>query len=139
MKLYYDMLIPYMPDAVQDENGELVQNDQKIAGRRAMSELANFQNNGNVISLYQSVIYACTYAGVDLVDTILSIPEDIDFEPGVTVIATIDDAAKLLFKSIKPGESFDIHRYVANILMAVHAILSNQETETELPFSNSEE
>ena len=56
MKLYYDMLIPYMPDKDVDEEGKLVPSKQKEAGRTAMIELSNFQQTGNLINLYNAVL-----------------------------------------------------------------------------------
>ena len=99
MKLYYDMLVPYMPDAIKDEKGELVPNKVKTAGRLAMMELANFQNSGNTLSLYQAVLYGCIYAEVDLVDTIMNISNiECPFDVGATKL--IDLAVRSLFESI---------------------------------------
>ena len=128
MKLYYDMLVPYMPDSIKSESGELVHDDRKAAGRIAMSELANFQQNGNLMSLYNSVLQACLYANVDLVDTIINMPEDITIPDGIPVLYLLDDAAKSLFMSIKT-DSFDVNKYVAYLLTAAHYIVQkSQET-----------
>lgn len=126
MELFYDMLIPYMPDAIKDDEGKFISNEQKASGRRAMIELANFQNNGDVISLYHSVIYACSYAEVDLVDTILSIPEDVKIPNGMTLGEMTTNAAKMLFASIKPGNTFDINMYCAYLLTAAHILVSRK-------------
>ncbi len=128
MKLYYDMLVPYMPDSIKSESGELVRDDRKAAGRIAMSELANFQQNGNLMSLYNSVLQACLYANVDLVDTIINMPESITIPDGIPVLYLLDDAAKSLFMSIKT-DSFDVNQYVAYLLTAAHYIVQkSQET-----------
>ena len=127
MKLYYDMLVPYMPDAIQNEEGQMVKDDIKAAGRSAMIELANFQQTGEITSLYHAVINACIYAQVDLVDTILNIPDDITIADGTTLSNLIDDAAKNLFASIKPGNEFDINMFVCNLLNAAHAIISSSQ------------
>lgn len=130
MKLYYDMLVPYMPDSIKSESGELVHDDRKAAGRIAMSELANFQQNGNLMSLYNSVLQACLYANVDLVDTIINMPENITIPDGIPVLYLLDDAAKSLFMSIKT-DSFDVNKYVAYLLTAAHFIIQkSQETVT---------
>lgn len=126
MKLYYDMLIPYMPDSTRNEQGELINDAKKTAGRLAMTELSNFQNTGNVMSLYQSVIFACNYVDVDLVDTILNIPDDIDFPEGTILGNLTDEAAKMLFTSIKDATAFDIYKFTANILTVAHAVVSSQ-------------
>jgi len=132
MKLYYDMYIPYMPDSTVGEEGKLVADKQKTAGRQAMIELAKFQSSGQIMSLYQSVIFACEYAGCDLVDTLTGFTDGPDIADGTTVTSLLDDAAKLLFKSIKPENSFDINTFTANILNAAHAILSiNSQEESE--------
>lgn len=131
MRLFYDTLVPYMPDTVLDADGKTTENPAKLAGRKAMIELANFQKTGNVNSLFYSTIHACTYAGVDLVDTILGIPDEISFKDGTTVDQLLDTAAKLLFKSIRPSDSFDINLFVANVLTAAHVLMANVVPATE--------
>lgn len=141
MRLYYDMLVPYMPDAVMGEDGKLVPNDQKASGRNAMIELSKFQQTGDLNCLYHSVIYACMYAGVDLVDTIINLPEELNVPDGVTLTSVIDESAKNLFKSIKPSYQFDINSFVVNILTVAHIILDNSSKQSaEKPSAeNSEE
>jgi hypothetical protein len=126
MKLYYDMLIAYMPDATINDEGKYVADNTKAAGRKAMVELSNFQNSGNIMALYQSVIYACTYAGADLVDTIYELFKPnapISIEPNTSVEYLLDSAAMELFESIKPDITFDYLDYVAEVLMAIHILL----------------
>lgn len=122
MKLYYDMLVPYMPDAIRNESGELIPDAKRAAGRNAMIELSKYQMTGDIDCLYQSVIYACIYTGDDLVDIILGIPEEITIQDGVTVSQLIDDSAKMLFSSIKPMHDLDIYTFVCNILNAAHTL-----------------
>ena len=129
MKLFYDMLVPYMPDSIKSESGELVHDDRKAAGRIAMGELANFQQTGNLMSLYNSVLQACLYANVDLVDTIINMPEDITIPDGIPVLYLLDDAAKSLFISIKT-DSFDLNKYVAYLLTAAHFIIQKSQEAT---------
>lgn len=126
MKLYYDMLVPYMPDSKTDAEGNLVQDSRLVAGRRAMMELATFQSTNDLSHLYQSVIFACQYAECDLVDTILGIPADYVIPDGSTISGLMDSAASTLFKSIKPGEEniFDINLFTANVLNVAHALIS---------------
>ena len=141
MKLYYDMLIAYMPDATIDDEGKYVADSTKAAGRKAMMELANFQNSGNIMALYQSVIFACTYAGVDLVDTIYELskpnaPINIIIDPSTSVEHLLNSAAMELFESIKPDITFDYLGYVAEVLTAIHILLGATTTEpniTETP------
>ena len=122
MKLYYDMLVPYMPDAIRNESGELIPDTKRAAGRNAMIELSKYQMTGDIDCLYQSIIYACIYTGDDLVDIILGIPEEIVIQDGVSVSQLIDDSAKMLFSSIKPMHDLDIYTFVCNILNAAHAL-----------------
>lgn len=131
MKLYYDMLIAYMPDAAIDDEGKYVADSTKAAGRKAMMELANFQNSGNIMALYQSVIFACTYASVDLVDTIYELskpnaPTSIDLNTSVEYL--LNSAAMQLFESIKPDITFDYLDYVAEVLTAIHILLVSNAT-----------
>ena len=130
MRLYYDMLVPYMPDAIRTDAGEFVGDPQKAAGRQAMIKLAEFQQTGELSCLYHAVIDACTYANVDLVDTILNIPEDLCIPDGITLNQILDDAAKTLFMSIKPDSEFDINLFVCNVLNAAHAIILSQQINT---------
>ncbi len=119
MKLYYDMLIPYMPDKDVDEEGKLVPSKQREAGRTAMIELSSFQQTGNLINLYNAVLNACIYAGVDLIDEILGLSEDIEI-PDVSINEAVDMCAKMLFKSINPDNEFEIDKFVAILLTAAH-------------------
>ena len=141
MKLYYDMLVPYMPDSITDAEGKLVENPRLLAGRKAMIELSAFQNTSELTHIYQAVIYACQYAECDLVDTILGIPEDLVIADGSTISGLMDSAASTLFKSIKPGDenAFDINLFVANVLNVAHALISvsaNQSVQEELQESS---
>lgn len=141
MRLYYDMLVPYMPDAVTNEAGEMVADERRVAGRKAMMELANFQASGNALPLYQAAIFACTYAEQDLVQTIMNITTE-----GSTVIINeytpigdmVDTAAKELFKSIKPDTEFNCDLFVANVLTAAHAIMQMPVSNAQAPEPNSE-
>lgn len=133
MKLYYDMLIAYMPDATINDEGKYVADSTKAAGRKAMMELANFQNSGNLMALYQSVIFACTYAGVDLVDTIYELskpnaPINISIDPSTSVEHLLNSAAMELFESIKPDITFDYLGFVAEVLTAIHILLVSNAT-----------
>ena len=133
MRFYYDMFVPYMPDAVRNEQGELVRNDQLAAGRQAMIELSKFQTSGEIMCLYQSVLQACIYAGTDLVDTILNIPADMELADGSTISSLLDEAAKSLFASIKVDVTFDINLFVLNVLNVAHALLSTPTNQPEQP------
>ena len=93
----------------------MVPSKQKEAGRTAMIELSNFQQSGNLINLYNAVLNACIYAGVDLIDEILGLSEDIEI-PDVSINAAVDMCAKMLFKSINPDNEFDIDKFVAILL-----------------------
>ena len=127
MKLYYDTLIAFMPDSVRTEDGRLIQDPQKLAGRKALIELAKYQNEGNIMSLYQSVLEACIYAGVDLVDTILQLSaysDKVEYHDMPQIL--IDHCAKMLFQSIKPDYDFNIELFLSNILTAAHDIMNNQ-------------
>ena len=131
MKLYYDMLIAYMPDATIDGEGKYVTDTVKAAGRKAMMELSNFQNSGNIMALYQSVIFACTYAGVDLVDTIYELSKPnapVSIDPNTSVEHLLNSAAMELFESIKPDITFDYLGYVAEVLTAIHILLVSNAT-----------
>ena len=128
MKLYYDTLVAYMPDSTTNDKGEVVPDNKLAARRKAMIELASFQNTNNPIPLYQSIIDVCTYCDVDLVDTLFSIPADIEFEEGTSIGQLLDEAAEMLFRSIKANsnEEFDIYQYVARISAIIHVVINTQ-------------
>lgn len=141
MKLYYDMLVPYMPDAVTNEAGEMVTDERRAAGRKAMMELANFQTSGNALQLYQAAIFACTYAEQDLVQTILNITAEdsaIVISENTPIGDMIDTAAKELFKSIKPDMEFNCDVFVANVLTAAHTIMRMPAPNAQAPEPDSE-
>jgi len=122
MKFYYDMFVPFMPDVSPDEKGEFVKDERKTAGRQAMIELSNFQLTGNIISLYQSITYACKYADKELVNTILANDKAVAVAEGTKVSDLVDEAAKLLFSSVNPNNEFDLDTFIANVLTAAHAL-----------------
>ena len=123
MKLYYDTLIAYMPDAVRDENGAMIHSNTLAAGRGAMSELAEFQITGNIMSLYQAVIFACRYAGQDLIESITTVIDTMEVSVDATVTELLDESAMILFKSINSEKyPFDLNRFLANLLAAEHLV-----------------
>lgn len=119
MKLFYDMLVPFMPDSEMDAEGKLVPSESKIAGRQAMIELSNFQTSGNIICLYNAVFQACLYAKVDLVDKITNLPETVEI-PEVSINEAVDICAKMLFQSVKPENTFDIDKFICILLTSAH-------------------
>ena len=125
MKLFYDTLVPYMPDAVRDESGQLIKDEVKQMGRQCMMDLANFQNNHDVMVLSLSIIHACSYASVDLVDTVIA-NKDVAI-PDKPPTQLLDDAAIMLFKSIKDAEKFDIVDFVAHMLTVIHMFMNSPE------------
>lgn len=131
MKLYYDMLLPYMPDCVLNEEGKQVPDKRKESGRKAMEELVKFQVTNNPLCLYQAVLNICIYADVDLVDTILH-THDIDgVDEDMDPIALIDQAAYSLFKSIKPSYEFYATDCISHLLMAAHWYVDPTRCRTE--------
>lgn len=129
MKLYYDMLIPYMPNSIINENGEAEYSAIHDAGRNAMKNLSIFQKDpSNIVPLYQAVINACAYAERDLVDVILGAIPHVDVSPDADVTTLLDESARLLFMSISKKyqtetEKFDVERFTAYILTATHILL----------------
>lgn len=119
MKLFYDMLIPYMPDKDVNDAGELVSSKQREAARNSMIELSEFQNDGNLIHLYNAVFQACIFAGVDIIDTILNLSADIEI-PEVSIYEAVDLCAKALFRSVNPENPFDINQFAGILLTAAH-------------------
>lgn len=131
MKLFYDVLVPFIPDSNADEKGELVPDKVKVAGKNAMIDLANFQRTSDISALLHSVICVCAYQEKDLVDAILSVPNDLSIESGVKLEDLVDECAKMIFKSIKPGNDFDLNKYIVNVFTVAHTILNIAETSKE--------
>ena len=128
MKLYYDNLIAFMPiGKTTDEDGKVIPDIRLEAARGAMIMLADFQNKHNIIALYESIRQISIYAGVDIVDLMLSLG-DIEVESR-TVDELLDIAAKNLFKTITADydyKSFDYKYYSAILLSITHTILALQ-------------
>lgn len=126
MKLYYDNLVPFMPDSIV-VNEERVPNVKLAAARKAMIMLSTFQRNHNVDALYESVYQISVYEGIDIVDLILSLG-DINVGSG-TIDELLDIAAKNLFKVISPNfepDSFDYKSYSATLLSIAHTVFTIQ-------------
>lgn len=125
MKLFYDSLVPYMPDTIKDTSGQLVKDGNKQFGRLCMIDLANFQNSQDIMLLPLSIIHACNYAGVDLIDTVIATKDQ--EVPDISASALLDDAVILLFKSIKDSETFEVVKFAAYILTVFHMIMNSSE------------
>lgn len=142
MKFYCDMFIPFMPDSEVNEEGKLVPSETKQAGRKAMIELDAFQNDGNIAHLYNSVVQACLYAKVDVVDTLVNLPEDIEI-PNVSIQEAVNICAKLLFKSVNPNNGFELDKFICILLTASHfairAINAEKEAKASEVTTSSEE
>lgn len=123
MKLYYDNLISYMPEAVIVDDKAIPDSKLKAA-RTAMMMLAEFQNSHNVAALYESVHQICVYAGVDIVDLIMSL-KDVNVEMG-SAEDLLDIAAKNLFKTVSEPKEFDYKYFAAILLSVAHAVSEAQ-------------
>ena len=119
MKLFYDMLVPFMPDSELDNENQLVPSKTKVAARQAMIELSNFQNTGNVVCLYNAVFQACLYKETDIVEKLLNLPEDIVI-PEISIPDAVDMCAKMLFRSVDPKNAFDLDKFICILLTAAH-------------------
>ena len=125
MKLFYDMLIPYMPSTIIVD-GKQTPNARLEAARKAMYMLAEFQNSHTLNSLYESVYQISIFAEIDIVDLILSLG-DVEVPAG-KIDDLLDIAAKNLFKTISPDfdiKSFDYKYYAATLLLIAHTCLMN--------------
>ncbi len=121
MKLFCDMFIPYMPDKDMNDDGDLIPSKQREAARTAMIELAQFQEDGNLIHLYNAVFQACIFAEVDLVDTILKLAANSEVKiPEVSIVEAVDICARMLFSAVKPDNPFDINQFTGILLTAAH-------------------
>ena len=122
MILYIDTLVSFMPDSTLDNEGKLVPSETLGAGREAMISLSQYQQTHDIKSLYAAINQACKYAHADMIDTVvqtLNLDEPTLFEskPGPTYITS---AALELFQSVKPQVDFDVVKFVAYLLKAIH-------------------
>lgn len=125
MKLFYDSLVPYMPDTIKDTSGQLVKDGNKQFGRLCMIDLANFQNSQDIMLLSLSIIHACNYAEVDLIDIVIATKDQ--EVPDISANSLLDDAVILLFKSIRDSETFEVVKFAAYILTVFHMIMNSSE------------
>jgi len=144
MKLFYDMLIPYMPNATAGEDGKLVENPKLAAARQTMIDLANFQNSGEIIHLYQAAMNICKYTGKDLQEWLLADHDDIEV-PSVSLNEGLDICAKALFETVVKDKPFDCDKFLAILLTGAHfafqlanaqASADNSETQTPAESEN---
>ena len=123
MKLFYDNLVPFMPNSI-------VVNEQRVpdvkleAARKAMIMLSEFQRFRDATALYEAVYQISIYADVSIVDLIFAAHEE-EIKEG-TVDGLLDIAAKNLFKTISPDYepgSFDPNYFTAILLSIAHTVL----------------
>jgi len=126
MILYIDTLVSFMPDSTLDNEGKLVKSDTLLAGRNAMIELSKYQQFSDTKALYAAINYACNYAHVDMIDTVVRTLncDDPDLYKKVPAQYYVNDAALRLFQSVKPKEEFDVVKFVAYLLKAIHEDLA---------------
>ena len=127
MKLFYDNLVPFMPNSIVVDE-QRVPNTKLEAARKAMIMLSDFQRLHNITSLYEAIHQISIYADIDIVDLILSSLDE-DIKEG-TVDDLLDIAAKNLFKTTASdyeSGSFDYKYFTAIILSVAHTVLVIQE------------
>lgn len=131
MKLYYDMLIPFIPNSTKDEKtGELSVDSKLEARRQTMIELSNFQRTGNGLFLAQAISSACKFADVDIISTIMTAVEKSDVSEMANPTELVDKSARMLFESL--AVAFDIYQFTANLLMVLHLIIVSNTEDTSV-------
>ena len=122
MILYIDTLVSFMPDSTIDNEGKLVKSDALLAGRNAMIELSKYQQFGDTKALYAAINHACNYAHADMIDTVVRTLncDDPDLYKLVPAQFYVNNAALELFQSVKPKVDFDVVKFVAYLLKAIH-------------------
>ena len=127
MKLFYDNLIPFMPDSIV-VNEQRVPDAKLSASRKAMIMLAEFQRFHNPASLYEAIHQISIYADINIVDLIFAALDE-NLTEG-TIDDLLDIAAKNLFKTIAPDYeqgSFDYKYFTAILLSIAHSVFVIQE------------
>ena len=74
MKIYYDMLVPYMPNR-KIVNDKAIDDPKLAAARQTMVMLASFQNEHTLNALYDAVYQISIYGDINIVDLIYSLEE----------------------------------------------------------------
>ena len=133
MKIHYDMMIPFMPEG-KVVDSKVVKDDKMMASRNAMLLLDEFQTVRSIGILYEIVRQISIYAGVNIVDLILSL-EDVDIKETNmdNLISELDVLAKNLFLTNLPNynpDTFDYKYYCAVLLTIAHnAIIASRSRE----------
>ena len=121
MKLFYDNLLAYMPEAIMGEKGA-EPNRQLHALREVMKMLTLYQNTGADGCLYTAVYNLSVFAGKSVKDLLLSLSE-VEVPSG-TVDSLVDQVATAVFNlSLKVDvegkfPEFD-YKYYASILLTI--------------------
>jgi hypothetical protein len=122
MKLYYDNLFSFMPNA-KIVDGKPIVDKQLDAARKAMIMLAQFQATENVAPLYEAVNQISIFAGVTITDLILSL-NDIEV-PQDKIDNLLDIEATRLFtwattydENAEVNPNFD-YKYFAAVLLSI--------------------
>lgn len=127
MKLFYDNLVPFMPNSIVVDEQRVP--DVKLeAARKTMIMLAEFQRFHNPASLYEAIYQISIYADVNIVDLIFYALNE-NLTEG-TIDDLLDIAAKNLFKTIAPDYepgSFDYKHFTAILLSIAHSVFVIQE------------
>lgn len=124
MKLYYDNLFSYMPNAELVDDKPVI-NIKLDSARKAMIMLAQFQTTQNVAALYEAVNQICTYADISISELIFSLGH-IDVATD-TVENLLDIEAKKLFtwattydSKAETNPEFDYKYFAATLLSIAH-------------------
>ena len=132
MKLYYDMLIPFMP-VQRLVDGKLVDDPKLAAARQTVVMLASFQNESELNSLYGAVYQLSIYGDTNMAELLYSL-DDVSCASG-KLDEILDTEVEHLFKTILSDDpySFDYKHFVATLLVAAHTILTYKEPDTSKP------
>jgi len=128
MKLFYDMLIPFMPTK-KIVDGKSVVDPKLTAARQTMILLASFQNEHTLNALYDAVYQMSIYGDSNIVDLLYSLG-DVEVPTG-KLDDILDIEAKNLFKTIVSEDpySFDYKHFAATLLVIGHTLLTYKEPE----------
>lgn len=120
MKLFYDNLLPFMPDSKLVE-GNRVPDEKLQTVRQIMIYLSDFQNDRNLMALYEAVNQFSLYADINVIDLILSLG-DVEV-PSLTIEDSLDFVATSLAKSYLPDNTIDVKVCTAILLSVAHMVM----------------
>lgn len=125
MKLYYDVLLPFMPEQhIDTETNQAVIDPKLQKLRGVLANLSDYQMSGNPWCLSYAIIQLCEVYELNVIETITKVVED-TYDPFSTEMGTNDmvlnNIAKSIFLlSVNDLDKFNVFHSIADLLYLMH-------------------